>query len=265
MLINLEICDFAEYKESSSFSMVPILEDPIKDFNLIEMAHAVPVLKMAAIYMPWYFPRKSIVDYMTTGKAHHGFAFHEGSFSGNLGLIALPYENFYQSLPKDYKFIQDCHLKSKAIDFMTGLDLIAHNQKLKDIILEQGDILFIYESGLIMPLYDHGSGATKVFKLLGPIFDSIRYDLPLFVDNLDEQLHAYTARAILEIFKKTNSKSQLIFTTCQPNMISGMRRDQIWIDVPLKNTRKLIRSNEINDEFFNEIISYRPKRPEEYF
>ncbi|MCK5059428.1 MAG: ATP-binding protein [Candidatus Aminicenantes bacterium] len=85
----------------------------------------------------------------------------------------------------------------------------------------------------------HESAGTQVlFDLAGPIYDALRNNLVLFIDELTSKLHPLLTRAVIDLFHHTNpakdqnpgTKSQLIFACHDTNILTNQffRRDQIW-------------------------------------
>ena len=77
------------------------------------------------------------------------------------------------------------------------------------------------------------SGTNKVFDIAGFILFTLKYGLPLVVDELDAKLHPLLTKKIIEMFHspEINKKgAQLIFATHDTNLLGCdcFRRDQIW-------------------------------------
>lgn len=83
-------------------------------------------------------------------------------------------------------------------------------------------------------LYERESAGTeKLFKLAGPIFNTLSQGKLLVVDELDAKMHPLISQQIIQLFvdSKTNPHhAQLLFTTHDTNLLSChlLRRDQIW-------------------------------------
>lgn len=88
-------------------------------------------------------------------------------------------------------------------------------------------------------LVQHESSGTKaLFAFSAPIYDTLKTNKVLFIDELTSKLHPVLARAIIKIFhnynsgkdRKNQSKAQLIFVGHDTNILSNQffRRDQIW-------------------------------------
>lgn len=82
------------------------------------------------------------------------------------------------------------------------------------------------------------AGTQALFELAGPIYDALKNNLVLFIDELTSKLHPLLIQALIEIFNhykpgkesKPNSKGQLIFACHDTSILTNQffRRDQIW-------------------------------------
>lgn len=81
------------------------------------------------------------------------------------------------------------------------------------------------------PFVDHESeGTQKLFELSPFIYEALKFNRPIIIDEFDARFHPLLTRKILELFNsKENKGSQLIFTTHDTNLLSSdlLRRDQI--------------------------------------
>lgn len=93
-----------------------------------------------------------------------------------------------------------------------------------------------YEAGkhvgtVDLNINEESHGTQKLFAIAGFIVDALDEGSTLFIDELESQLHPLVTKQIVRIFnaKETNKKNaQLIFTTHDTNLLSEMRRDQVW-------------------------------------
>ena len=79
--------------------------------------------------------------------------------------------------------------------------------------------------------FNEESDGTKVFfSLLGPILNILENNKILIVDELEASLHPELTSLIIEIFNNSKSRSQLLFTTHDTNVLSPelFRKDQIY-------------------------------------
>lgn len=77
------------------------------------------------------------------------------------------------------------------------------------------------------------AGTNKIFDMAGYILFTLKFGLPLVVDELDAKLHPLLTKKIIEMFHspEINLKgAQLIFATHDTNLLGCdcFRRDQIW-------------------------------------
>jgi hypothetical protein len=81
------------------------------------------------------------------------------------------------------------------------------------------------------PFSDHESeGTQKLFELSPFIYDALKNNRPIIIDEFDARFHPLLTKKILQLFNSNeNNGSQLIFTTHDTNLLSPdlLRRDQI--------------------------------------
>ncbi len=73
-------------------------------------------------------------------------------------------------------------------------------------------------------------GTLKLFELSPFVFDALKENRPLIIDEFDARFHPLLTKKIIELFNsKNNQSSQLIFTTHDTNLLSAdlLRRDQV--------------------------------------
>ena len=74
-------------------------------------------------------------------------------------------------------------------------------------------------------------GTRKLIYLLGPLYDVIKNDEILVVDEFDNKFHTLLSKFIIQLYNKHNfGESQLILTCHDTNLLTNelFRRDQIW-------------------------------------
>ncbi len=82
-----------------------------------------------------------------------------------------------------------------------------------------------------LPLGLESEGTRKLIYLLGPLYDVIKNNEILVVDEFDNKFHTLLSKFIIELYNKHNfGKSQLILTCHDTNLLTNelFRRDQIW-------------------------------------
>lgn len=73
-------------------------------------------------------------------------------------------------------------------------------------------------------------GTLKLFELAPIVYEALKQDRTLIIDEFDARFHPLLTKKIIELFNSTQNKnSQLIFITHDTNMLSAdlLRRDQI--------------------------------------
>ena len=80
---------------------------------------------------------------------------------------------------------------------------------------------------------EESQGSQKIFALIGPILDALRYGMILVIDEIDARLHPSLCEVLISLFNspKTNAaNAQLIFASHNTLIMSKrlLRRDQIY-------------------------------------
>jgi AAA15 family ATPase/GTPase len=83
-------------------------------------------------------------------------------------------------------------------------------------------------------LQDESTGTQALFRLAGPLFDSLQNGYCLVVDEINTSLHPVIVRYLIDLFgdlSHNKKRAQLVFTSHDTSLLSQrrMRRDQIWI------------------------------------
>lgn len=89
-----------------------------------------------------------------------------------------------------------------------------------------------------LPLSLESEGTGKLIYLLGPLYDVIKNNEILVVDEFDNKFHTLLSKFIIQLYNKHNfGKSQLILTCHDTNLLTNelFRRDQIWFVEKNKN------------------------------
>lgn len=82
-----------------------------------------------------------------------------------------------------------------------------------------------------LPLGLESEGTRKLIYLLGPLYDVIKNNEILVVDEFDNKFHTLLSKFIIQLYNKHNfGESQLILTCHDTNLLTNelFRRDQIW-------------------------------------
>ena len=130
------------------------------------------------------------------------------------------------ALPTSKKAMDDKDL-SDAVSTIKGyLDKKTIKEKRIEIVKKttDGEIFSL-------PLSFESEGTRKLIYLLGPLYEVIKNNEILVVDEFDNKFHTLLSKFIIELYNKHNfGKSQLILTCHDTNLLTNelFRRDQIW-------------------------------------
>ena len=124
------------------------------------------------------------------------------------------------------KAIEDKELN----DVFTKLQGIFDKKSIKEKRIE---IVKTNQEGesFLLPLSLESEGTRKLIYLLGPLYDVIKNNEILIVDEFDNKFHTLLSKFIIELYNKHNfGRSQLILTCHDTNLLTNelFRRDQIW-------------------------------------
>lgn len=79
---------------------------------------------------------------------------------------------------------------------------------------------------------NESAGTRRFFDILGPVIDTLENGKILLIDELDNSLHPFLAKLIIDLFEKSNPKNaQLIVTTHDTSLLSykkGFSKDHFW-------------------------------------
>ena len=121
----------------------------------------------------------------------------------------------------DDKELSDAFLKLKGY-----IDKNSIKEKRIDIVKKTTDgELFS------LPINFESEGTRKLIFLLGPLYDVIKNNEILVVDEFDNKFHTLLSKFIIELYNKHNfGESQLVVTCHDTNLLTNelFRRDQIW-------------------------------------
>ncbi|EKO3371732.1 ATP-binding protein [Vibrio fluvialis] len=82
-----------------------------------------------------------------------------------------------------------------------------------------------------LPLSIESEGTQKLIYILGPLYDSIKNDEILIIDEFDNKFHTLLCKFIISLYSKRSfGASQIILTCHDTNLLTAelFRRDQIW-------------------------------------
>lgn len=129
------------------------------------------------------------------------------------------------------EFFHNLQLGFTDIDLITGDLSLREKAKTSHNIYNKSGEVIGQQSFIITE--SESAGTNKVFDMAGYILYTLRFGLPLVVDELDAKLHPLLTKKIIEMFHspEINPKgAQLIFATHDTNLLGCdcFRRDQIW-------------------------------------
>jgi len=148
-----------------------------------------------------------------------------------------PVETFFRSRTIPKNFPDHPEVQQNVVDFLHTFDKnitgfnVEKRPPLKDEDEEHYRIFSLHGKYSI-PLEDESSGTLKMFELYPYLTDVIRNGSVLFVDEMNEKLHPFVVRNLINTFLSDNlnpNNAQLIFTTHDVYQLSKdiLRRDEI--------------------------------------
>ena len=149
-------------------------------------------------------------------------------------------------LPKSSKSIDDTDLN----DAITKLQGFIERNKIKKKEIEIIKANSRTGELFSFPLAFESEGTKKLIYLLGPLFDVIKNEKVLVVDEFDNKFHTLLCKFIIELYNKSNQGCSQIIVTCHDtNLLTKdlFRRDQIWF----------IEKNEQNESEIYSLVEYK--------
>ena len=130
---------------------------------------------------------------------------------------------------QDLKIRDTYNMPDEMVDY-----LVSQLREYKEI--RPGTIRLIRDTNgpLQWDLTNESEGTQHLFHWLGPLYVVLRQGGILMVDELDNSLHPYVTRALVDLFHNPTTNpynAQLIFTTHNTSLLDQnfLRRDQIWL------------------------------------
>lgn len=124
------------------------------------------------------------------------------------------------------KVLDDKELSEAFSKLKVYLDKNNIKEKKVDIIKKTID-----GESFSLPISFESEGTRKLIFLLGPLYDVIKNNEILVVDEFDNKFHTLLSKFIIELYNKHNfGESQLVVTCHDTNLLTNelFRRDQIW-------------------------------------
>jgi AAA15 family ATPase/GTPase len=87
-----------------------------------------------------------------------------------------------------------------------------------------------YEKIYILPFLSESTGTRRFFELAGPLWDCMRHEKNLFIDELESSLHDDLIEFFIRSFIENTKESQLLFTTHNQTLLDSpfLRDDEVW-------------------------------------
>ena len=138
-----------------------------------------------------------------------------------------------------------CDLVTKfEIRIPNEKDLLGIPEPFKKVILSQPmnyiDIKLAY-TDFVLNLSEESAGIQKLFSFICPLLDILNHDKIFLCDEIETSLHPSIITYFVDKFQKnSNSKSQIIFTTHDTDLLDlkQIRRDEIWFTQLNPETRE---------------------------
>jgi len=83
-----------------------------------------------------------------------------------------------------------------------------------------------------MKISAQSDGTVRLLNLIPAIYDAIRHEKVIFVDEIDNSIHPNLLFSLIQFFGSVESKGQLIYTTHSSKLINQqelLRPDEIWL------------------------------------
>lgn len=98
-----------------------------------------------------------------------------------------------------------------------------------------------------MKITAQSDGTVRLLTLIPAIYEAIRHEKVIFVDEIDNSIHPNLLISLLQYFGSTESKGQLIYTTHTTKLINQqelLRPDEIWLIEKKQGNSKLYSIND---------------------
>lgn len=159
-------------------------------------------------------------------------------------------------LPDRKDQMDDVDLNAAIFKIHSFLESKKIKQKKIEIIKSDAAIGRIFA----LPLSLESEGTRKLIYLLGPLYDVIKNEEILIVDEFDNKFHTLLCKFIIELYNENNhGSSQLLITCHDTNLLSKdlFRRDQIWfIEKNDKNESEIYSLLEYKEHYTRKDSSY---------
>ncbi|UVK81333.1 ATP-binding protein [Pseudomonas sichuanensis] len=87
------------------------------------------------------------------------------------------------------------------------------------------------DSTYLLPIDLESEGTKRIIYFLGALYDTMKNNRVLVVDEFDSKLHSLLSKFLLDVFHRSSSGSSQLIVTCHDTSLLSkevFRRDQIW-------------------------------------
>ncbi len=176
----------------------------------------------------------------------------------DIGLKSLEIKskNFDEVIFKDKKFRN--FVKNKINDNY-GFSRILNERVLFSITKEKDNFFirnFVFKQLGIdnysaeMDIEDQSDGTVKLLNLIPAIFDAIKNEKIICIDEIENSIHPSLISALIKHFSDSDSNGQLIFTTHETELLNQekyMRADEVWFTEKHKGNTVLYSLNDFKE------------------
>lgn len=141
---------------------------------------------------------------------------------------------------QNYKEIQQL-IEQDPLKPDTSIARIENNRNIFAVTMVKGiktaqELIFeqIGQNGFSkgMKISAQSDGTVRLLNLIPAIYDAIRHEKVIFVDEIDNSIHPNLLFSLIQYFGSVESKGQLIYTTHSSKLINQqelLRPDEIWL------------------------------------
>ena len=138
-----------------------------------------------------------------------------------------------ESLMEHYEKTKDNYNEDSK--YNVGKVFLKDNQIRYATIVNEKPVILVIKSihlnGIEFNLDEESDGTNRLFELTPAFYELINDNRVVIIDELESSMHPILAKQLLQLYlKKSNTNSQLIFTTHECNLLDQdlLRQDEIW-------------------------------------
>lgn len=116
-------------------------------------------------------------------------------------------------------------------ELLTSINRFSKNKKAQRLMVTKKAYSEEGEFNIEFPLDFESEGTKKLIHLLGPIYDAIKNERILIIDEIETKFHTLLTRHLFQLFhQKNDTGSQIIAAAHDTSLMDTryFRRDQIW-------------------------------------